>query len=212
MEDWVVGVLAVLVGALFLFRGYLALRVVFPLWGGFVGFVLGASLTAGWTGDSFLGTTASWVVALALAVLFALLAYLYYAVSVVIGMASIGFVLGTALMGALGVEWSWVVVLVGVVVGVALAWFAIVANLPMMLLVVLTALTGAAMVVVGLLIVVGSLESTELTSASTTQALELGWGWSLLAALLVVVGIVSQVSTTERLSRSMREAWDGPTR
>lgn len=212
MEDWVVGVLAVLVGALFLFRGYLALRVVFPLWGGFVGFVLGASLTAGWTGDSFLGTTASWVVALALAVLFALLAYLYYAVSVVIGMASIGFVLGTALMGALGVEWSWVVVLVGVVVGVALAWFAIVANLPMMLLVVLTALTGAAMVVVGLLIVVGSLESTELTSASTTQALELGWGWWLLAALLVVVGIVSQVSTTERLSRSMREAWDGPTR
>ncbi len=212
MEDWVVGVLAVLVGALFLFRGYLALRVVFPLWGGFVGFVLGASFTAGWTGDSFLGTTASWVVALALAVLFALLAYLYYAVSVVIGMASIGFVLGTALMGALGVEWSWVVVLVGVVVGVALAWFAIVANLPMMLLVVLTALTGAAMVVVGLLIVVGSLESTELTSASTTQALELGWGWSLLAALLVVVGIVSQVSTTERLSRSMREAWDGPTR
>ena len=212
MEDWIVGVLAVLVGALFLCRGYLALRVVFPLWGGFVGFVLGASLTAGWTGDSFLGTTASWVVALALAVLFALLAYLYYAVSVVIGMASIGFVLGTALMGALGVEWSWVVVLVGVVVGVALAWFAIVANLPMMLLVVLTALTGAAMVVVGLLIVVGSLESTELTSASTTQALELGWGWSLLAALLVVVGIVSQVSTTERLSRSMREAWDGPTR
>jgi hypothetical protein len=212
MQDWVVGVLAVLVGALFLFRGYLALRVVFPLWGGFVGFVLGASLTAGWTGDSFLGTTASWVVALALAVLFALLAYLYYAVSVVIGMASIGFVLGTALMGALGVEWSWVVVLVGVVVGVALAWFAIVANLPMMLLVVLTALTGAAMVVVGLLIVVGSLESTELTSASTTQALELGWGWSLLAALLVVVGIVSQVSTTERLSRSMRAAWDGPTR
>ena len=33
MKDIVVGVLAVLVGALFCFRGWLAMRVVIPIWG-----------------------------------------------------------------------------------------------------------------------------------------------------------------------------------
>jgi len=44
---------------------------------------------------------------LAVAILFGLIAYLYYEVAVVLAMAAIGFALGTGLMVALGVRWSW---------------------------------------------------------------------------------------------------------
>ena len=60
MQDMVVGILAIAAGALFCFRGFIALRVMIPIWGTFAGFMLGAGLIAG-TGDAgFLGTGLAW--------------------------------------------------------------------------------------------------------------------------------------------------------
>ena len=44
MADVVLGVLAVLAGALLCFRGQLVLRLVFPIWGAFAGFAFAALL------------------------------------------------------------------------------------------------------------------------------------------------------------------------
>ena len=44
MKDIIVGIVAILVGALFCFRGWLAMRVVIPIWGAFGGFVFAAML------------------------------------------------------------------------------------------------------------------------------------------------------------------------
>ncbi len=52
-----------------------------------------------------------------MALLFGLLAYLYYEVSVVLAMSAIGFALGTSLMVAIGVTWSWLIVVIGVIAG-----------------------------------------------------------------------------------------------
>ena len=141
MNDIVVGVLAILTGAVFCFRGYLAMRIIIPLWGAFAGFMLGAGIVSG--ADGFLGSALGWIVGIALAVVFGLLAYLYYEVAVVIGMLAIGFTLGTSLMVALGVTWSWVIVLAGLALAVVLAFVALVADLPMALLTVLTAHGGS---------------------------------------------------------------------
>ena len=46
MAQLVWGLLAIAVGALFCFRGYGALRTVIAIWGGFVGFTVGALLAA----------------------------------------------------------------------------------------------------------------------------------------------------------------------
>lgn len=46
METAVLGILAVLIGALLCFRGYLAFRAVIAVWGAFAGFVLGAGVVA----------------------------------------------------------------------------------------------------------------------------------------------------------------------
>jgi hypothetical protein len=210
MHDVIVGAVAVLIGAIFCLRGYWAMRVIIPIWGAFAGFLLGAGLVASGTDDGFLRSVLSWMVGLAVAVLFGLFAYLYYEIAIVLAMTSIGFALGTSVMVALGVSWSWAIVLVGVIVGALLAVIAIVGNLPMIVLIVLTAAGGASAVVGGLMLIVGTLQTDELTESGTvTDRLHDDWWWFAVWAALFVVGIVAQIRAAERLRTSMRAAWEG---
>src|SRR5690625_5304400 len=118
MVDVVMGVLALLIGLLLCFRGRVAMRVLLALWGAFVGFGLGASLVAGLTGHGYLDSAAGWLAAIVLALVFAVLAYLFFAVAVVLAFASMGFVLGQTLAIALGAGQGWLITGVGVAVGV----------------------------------------------------------------------------------------------
>jgi len=209
MDDVVVGIIAVLTGAVFCFRGYLAMRVVIPLWGAFAGFFLGAGVVAG--DDGFLTTALGWVVGIAVAVVFGLVAYLYYEVSVLIGMMAIGFVLGTSVMVALGVTWSWVIVLSGVVLAVVLAFVALVGDLPMVLLTVLTALAGASTIVSGAMLMFGVIDLDDFDSAITTEVLADDWWWYAIFVALAAAGMIIQYSDVERRRQSLREAWATPT-
>jgi hypothetical protein len=119
---------------------------------------------------------------LGLAIVFFAIAYLYYEVSVIIGMMGIGFVLGTGLMVALGVTWNWLIVLSGVVLAVVLAFVAIAGDLPMVLLTVLTALAGASTMVGGLMLLV-------------------------IYGGLVVGGIIAQFTDVDRRRETLRQAW-----
>jgi hypothetical protein len=204
----IVGLLALAVGALFCFRGYLALRVVIPVWGAFAGFVLGAGLVDSITGDGFLGTALGWGVGFAVAIVFSLIAYLYYEIAVIIGMSAIGFTLGSAVMVAIGVTWSWVIVLVGVATALALALLAIIADLPMMLLTLLTATAGATTMVTGVMLLVGTLSTDDFEVASTTETVDDAWWWYAMYAVLVILGIVAQVRDQERLRQTLRQNWE----
>jgi hypothetical protein len=207
MSDILIGLLAVAVGALIAARGYLAMRLIIPVWGAFTGFFVGAGIVGAVTGDGFLSTVVGWLVGLAVAMVFALLAYLYYELSVVIAMGAIGFSLGTAAMVALGVSWSWVIVLVGVLAAVFLAGIAIVGDLPMVILMVLTALAGASTVVFGLMLVFGVIDLGDLDSAATTQAVDDDWWWYAISILVAAVGIAAQFRAVESLTTTMRQQW-----
>ena len=205
MNDIVAAVLAILTGLVFCYRGYLAMRIVIPIWGAFAGFVLGAGLAGGDAG--FLGNLTSWIVGIALALLFGLIAYLYYEVAVILGMMAIGFVLGTTLMVAFGVSWSWVVTLVGVVVAIALAVIGVVGDLPMVLLTVLTALAGASTVVLGLMLLFNVIDASDLNTAATTEVLDDDWWWYVIYLALALSGMVAQFSATQRRREPLRSAW-----
>lgn len=207
MQDIVVGVLAVAIGALFCFRGYIAMRVVIPIWGAFAGFVLGAGIVDAASDDGFLRSVLAWIAAIVLAFLFAAFAYLYYEVSVVLGMGAIGFALGASLMVALGISWSWLIVLVGVVVAVALGLIAIVADLPALLLFVLSALGGASTIVAGLMLLFGAVDTAEFASSAVTEQLDDDWWWYALYVVLAIAGMVSQLRSAERLDASLRDTW-----
>jgi hypothetical protein len=206
MNDLVVGMIALLTGAVFCFRGYLAMRIVIPLWGAFAGFMLGAGIVAGDAG--FLATALGWIVGLVVAVVFGLIAYLYYEVSVIIGMLAIGFVLGTSVMVALGVTWSWVIVLSGIVLAIALAFVGIVGDLPMVLLTILTALAGASTMVIGLMLLFNVVNVGEFNSGLTTEVLDDDWWWYVIFGVLVAAGMIMQFMDTDRRRDSLRAAWN----
>ncbi|RVW09676.1 DUF4203 domain-containing protein [Prescottella agglutinans] len=206
MSDIVIGILAVFVGAVFCFRGVPAMRFVIALWGAFAGLNLGAGLVSAITGDDYLATFLGWLVGILVAVLFAVLSYLYYAVAVTLTMASVGFALGSAGMAALGVTWNWVVITVGVVVGVALAVLALAVDLPAVLLVVVSVLGGAVTIVGGVMLLAGTLDTTDFDEPTLTADVTHDWWWYALYVALVVAGAVAQTRALGR-ERSLRDQW-----
>jgi len=46
MQDVILGTLAILVGLMFCLRGNVAMRLIIPIWGAFVGFALGAGIVS----------------------------------------------------------------------------------------------------------------------------------------------------------------------
>ncbi|HSO49526.1 MAG TPA: DUF4203 domain-containing protein [Acidimicrobiia bacterium] len=207
MGDIALGIFAILAGLLFCFRGYLAMRFVIPIWGAFSGFILGAGLVASLSAEGFLVSVLGWVVGAVLALVFGLFAYLYYEVAVLLAMSAIGFALGTSVMVALGVTWSWLIILVGLAVGIVLAAVAIVGDLPMTLLAVLTAFGGASVAVAGTMLLFGVISIDDFDSAATTQRLDDDWWWYAMFVVLAVAGIIAQIRSTVRLRASLREAW-----
>lgn len=209
MSDWTAGLLAILIGLVFCYQGYIAMRIVIAFWGALAGFTLGAAVGA--DDGGFLSSALSWTLGIVLAVVFALLAYLYYAVSVAIAMGSIGFVLGTSALVALGVTWSWVIVLAGLALGILLAFVAIAGDLPMVLLVVLSAAAGASAIVGGIMLLTGALDSDQITrSAAITEELNDDWYWYALWLAAAITGIIAQISSADRMSGTMRDSWGAP--
>ncbi len=208
MNDVIIGLLAMAAGAVFCFRGYLTMRVIIPVWGAFVGFILGAGLVAGPGDDGFLQTFLGWIVGIVVAIVFGLIAYLYYEVSIVMAMSAIGFALGTSLMVALGVTWSWVIIFVGLALGIALAVAAIVAELPMALLTILTATAGASTIVGGLMLMFGVFDVEELDDGTpVVDQLNDDWWWYVIWVVLAIAGVVVQMRAVERMRMSLREQW-----
>jgi uncharacterized protein DUF4203 len=207
VRDVLLGLLAIAVGSLFCFRGYLTMRLVIPVWGAFSGFLLGAGLVDRWTGNGFLADALSWLVGLAVAVVFGLLAYTYYEVSVVLAMAAVGFVLGASAMVALNVRWSWAVVLVGMLAGIALAVLAVAGRLPMLGLTLLTGLAGAGTIVAGIMLLTGSLAADDLDSTAVVSRIEDSAGWWVLYGVLALVGVVLQLRLLGDVRRSVRAQW-----
>lgn len=207
MQDIIVGIVFLVIGSLFCFRGYLTMRVIIPIWGAFTGFVLGASLITTFTDEGFLRNLTGWLVGMAVGFAFGFIAYLYYEISVIITMASIGFTLGTTLMVALDVTWSWIIILVGVVAAIALAFLAIVSDLPTVLLLGLTALTGASVIVLGLMLLTGQAETANFRTEVLVDSIDDQWWWWLIYVALAAVGMAVQIRLVATLRGSMRAAW-----
>ncbi|MDZ5662046.1 DUF4203 domain-containing protein [Nocardioides sp. zg-1308] len=209
MADIVLGLVAVGVGLLLCLRGAVVLRVLITLWASVVGFATGAGLVAATTGDSFLAGALALAVAAAAGLLFGAVAYAFFVVAILIAMAAFGFTLGTDLMVALGVSWSWLIVLVGVVTGLALGAAAVAADLPVVVLVALSAFSGSSLALTGVLFLTGTLDSSDLVEASTTAVLRDTWWWWLAYVGLGVAGVVVQVRQLDRWRASVHEQWAG---
>jgi hypothetical protein len=207
MADIILGLFAILAGGAMLFAGQFVLRFALPIWGFFAGFAFGAGLFAEMADERFLGTVLGWVTGLIFALIFAVFSYLYYAVAVIVAMAAFGFAIGSGLVVALGIDWNWVAVLVGLAFGAVLGLVSVVGNMPMIVLAVVSSLAGAVSVVAGVMLLMGSLDAGDFQAGTFIDAVRDSWGWYALLLALVLIGIVAQTRQRLIMRRTVREAW-----
>ena len=207
MVDILLGLLAIVAGGAMLFAGQFVLRLVIPVWGFFAGFAFGAGLVSDLADERFLGTVLGWVLGLVFAVLFAVLAYLYYYVAVVLAMGAFGFAIGSGLVVAFGIDWNWVAVLVGLAVGLLVGLVSVFTNVPMIVLVVFGAVAGAVGVVGGLMLLVGSLNSTDFSRGDFADTVSNSWAWALLLLALALAGVFIQASQRALMRQNIQEVW-----
>ena len=135
MADVLLGILAIVAGSAMLLAGRFVLRFAIPIWGFFAGFAFGAdsspdSRTSGCSGRARMGVGPRLRAALRDPRVPRLLR------AVTLAMASFGFAIGSGLVVALGIEWTWPA-LGRAGDRSAFGFASIVANVPMIVLVVL---------------------------------------------------------------------------
>jgi len=207
MADILLGLLAIVAGGFMLFAGQFVLRLILPIWGFFAGFAAGAGFVSDFADDRFLGTVLGWVLGLVFGFVLALLAYFFYAVAVILAMAASGFAIGSGIVVALGIDWNWVAVLVGLVIGAIVGVASIFLNMPMILLVVLSSIAGAVAVTGGLMLVFCALNTADFARGDYVDKVHNKRVWYLLLVALIVFGIFNQFRQRAIMNQSIREYW-----
>lgn len=208
MGEILVGMLAILAGAMFCFSGNALMRILFPFMGFFAGFSAGAGMITAISGDRFLGTVLGWVVGFFVGILFAVLAYFFYAFAIVLAFAGFGFAVTSGLLTLLNLDWNWLVVLLGTAVGILFGITAIVMSLPLMVLVVATGFFGSAVVIYGLMLVFNTASLGDFSNGTVLQAIKDNVGLYILWVTLAITGSIAQTRMLRVEAEQMRELWN----
>lgn len=198
METFLIGLLTFLVGAAFCLAGYRLFLILLPIWGFFVGFSIGASAMVALFGGGFLATVSSWLVGIVIGLVFAVLSYLFYYFAVIVLGASVGYLIGTGFMTLIGVQPGFVSFIVGVAVAAVLATLVMLLNAPKLLLIVLSALGGAATVVAGFLLMLGLIPLEAVRYGIVGAMIQGSWFWLLVWIVVACVGVVVQWESTQQ--------------
>lgn len=193
MSQLIWGILAILAGIIFCFRGYLAMRTVIGIWGSFVGFGLGASLVAAATQEPPLAGVLGWIAAIVGALVLGGLAYAFYAVAVVLSMGSVGYALGAAVAGWITAT-TWVQVLFGIAGAALLIAIAVVTNMPEVLLILVAASGGATAIIAGVLLLMGLLPISNIQMDSLARIMAENWWVNVAYLVLFIAGVATQLS------------------
>src|SRR6187397_2344030 len=104
LEGFLLGIIALAVGAGFCFYGFKFFLILLPLWAFVVGFAAGAQALSSLFGDGFLATVSGWVVGFILGAVFAVISYLWYWAAIVLLGGGLGYTIGVGLMGWLNIH------------------------------------------------------------------------------------------------------------
>lgn len=185
------------IGVVLLLWGYRAFLVLLPVFGFFAGFWFGAEVTSLILGKGFLADVTGFVAGVAVGLVVAVLAYIFYAIAVGIVAAMLGYGLGSGLMQAHSPDAAWMTVLAGVVFAVAVLILVFWLNLQKYTVIALTAIAGANSLVLAVLLLLGRVTAGDEQGAgnSIQPVLQDGWFWSLVWLAIAAAGVVYQIRT-----------------
>jgi hypothetical protein len=195
LEGLLLGLLAVAIGLAFCFWGFRLFLILLPIWGFFVGFMLGAQGTTALLGEAFLATTLGWVIGFLLGLLFAVLSYLYYWIAVILLGGALGYSLTIGLFEWLNLNAEgWVALIAGLVVGAIFAVGFFILHMPAVLVIVATAIGGAFATIAGVAIGLGLIpyQAMQYGILGSYSVSDMGWIGVIAAIVLAFAGGIYQ--------------------
>ena len=169
------------------FYGYRMLFLLLPIWGFFWGFSIGAQSIQAIFGEGFLSTTTSWVVGFVLALLFAVLSYLFFYIGVAILAGTLGYGVTVAILGN-WMSMGWLLWIIALVVGVILAFVVLRFNIIKHVVILGTALVGSAAAIGTLMLGFVPAAVTDALQQPVKYVLYAGGWFAILLFLVMAVG------------------------
>jgi MFS family permease len=193
VDDIIIGIILVAIGAAACLAGLRLWFALLPIWGFVAGFFLGATTVTEQCGDGFLSTVTGWVVGAVVGIVFALLSYMIWYFGAILAAASVGSLLGSGLMRAFSVDNEWVLFIVAAIVAVLFALAAMMIGLPVYVVIVNTAVAGAAGVTAGLMLLFNRIDLEQMENGATWAMIQESWFWVIVWAALAGIGMVTQL-------------------
>jgi len=186
--------IALLFGTAVCFGGYRLFLILLPIWGFFFGFGLGAQTIQLLFGEALLATVTSWVVGFIVALIFAILSYLFYVVAVGIIAGSLGYGLGVGIMGLFSADLNLISWIVGVVLAIVVIVITFRFNLAKYVIIVATAIGGAAVSIGTLAVGVTGMAVAQLANNPIQAIMNDSFIWTLLFIVMAIAGIALQIA------------------
>jgi hypothetical protein len=158
IEGIIVGLLAIAIGLAWAFYGLKLFTILLPIWAFFFGLVAGAQWGVDVFGQGFFSSVLSWGIGLVLGLVLAAIAFFWYYAAIVILGGAVGYALGVGVFDYFGMGTGPIIVIIGLIVGAIFAIGTFVLGVPVLLVMVFSAFSGAAAVVNGVLLFLGQIK------------------------------------------------------
>ncbi len=189
----VVAIVALLLGAAFCFFGFRFFLILLPIFAFVLGFNVGTDATTAIFGDGTFATATSWVVGFIAALAFAIFSYLFYYIAVAVLGGAVGYAIGASAWGLIGNEYGAIALIIGLAVGAVFAIGVLMLNVPKYLVVVLTALGGAATMLAGWFVLIGKVPSDQIHWTYVGYLIRDSWFYLIVFGVLAAAGIIAQM-------------------
>ena len=203
----IAGALLLFLGGLVAFGGYRLFLVLLPIYGFFFGLSFGAHSVQALFGDGFLSTTTSWVIGFFVGLLFGLLSYLFWIFAVALVAGSLGYGLVAAFFGLFDADLDVLVWVIGIAVGLVFAIGAVVLNLQKVVVIVATALVGAAGIVGTLLLLFTSSSAKVFAENWAQELIDDHPLYFVIFAVVAAMGIVFQFMANRNYEIERYDRW-----
>ena len=197
--------IAMVIGIILVFKGYRFFLVILPIFGFIFGFGLGAQTMHALFGYQMFATATSWVVGFIVGLIFAVLSYFFWIVAVGIFAFGVGYSTTVGFLNMLGMDLSFLVWLIAVVVGGALVFVVLKFNVQKYVIIIGTTMAGAALIIASFLYAFGVLQTPQLWTLGAKVAVSNSWFWLLGFLVLAGFGIYTQIVTTRNFVLDVKE-------
>jgi hypothetical protein len=200
------GLIGILFGLVLAFAGYKFFLILLPIFGFFFGLALGAQAIQALFGQAFLATVTSWVVGFVVGLAFAVLSYLFYLFAVALIGGALGYAVVVGLLTAIGLPMGFLVWILGIAAGIAMAIVTIRFNLQKWVIIIATSVLGAGAIVGTMVLLFNpaaqALENPVRVALATSPLLVIVF------LLVAVLGVIAQVRANRNFTLDSYNRWE----